>query len=73
VWLILRFPAVTSTVSSLIDICDRILKGQEVDLNCVEAVHQAVLRGDIITQVRGMFAASQAGLSGPSARGGRVA
>ncbi|EFJ50560.1 hypothetical protein VOLCADRAFT_120577, partial [Volvox carteri f. nagariensis] len=41
---------VTSTVSSLIDICDRILKGLEVDLNSVEAVHQAVLRGDIITQ-----------------------
>ncbi|KAG2445940.1 hypothetical protein HXX76_000543 [Chlamydomonas incerta] len=41
---------VTSTVSSLIEICDRILKGQEVDLNSVEAVHQAVLRGDIITQ-----------------------
>ncbi|GFR44852.1 hypothetical protein Agub_g6195 [Astrephomene gubernaculifera] len=42
--------AVTSTVSSLIDMCDRILKGQEVDLNSVEAVQQAVLRGDIITQ-----------------------
>ncbi|PNH07949.1 putative 3',5'-cyclic phosphodiesterase pde-1 [Tetrabaena socialis] len=41
---------VTSTVSSLIELCDRILKGQEVDLNSVEAVHQAVLRGDIITQ-----------------------
>ncbi|PNW74794.1 hypothetical protein CHLRE_12g509550v5 [Chlamydomonas reinhardtii] len=41
---------VTSTVSSLIEMCDRILKGQEVDLNSVEAVQQAVLRGDIITQ-----------------------
>ena len=43
--------AVTSTVSSLIDVCERILKGQEVDLTSIEALHQAVLRGDIITQV----------------------
>lgn len=43
---------VTSTVSSLLELCDRILKGQEVDLQSVESVQQAVLRGDIITQVR---------------------
>lgn len=61
--LLVSFPAVTSTISSLIDICDRILRSQEVDINSVEAVYQAVLRGDIITQVRGglPFSMSAAG------------
>lgn len=39
-----------STVSTMLELCERILKGQEVDLHSVEAVHQAVLQGDIVPQ-----------------------
>lgn len=70
-WLRGFLPAVTSTVSSLIEMCDRILKGQEVDLNSVEAVQQAVLRGDIITQVGAHLAGEVAAGAAALARRGR--
>ncbi len=41
----------TSTLSSLIDLCERIQAGREVDLAAVEALQAAVMRGDIVTQV----------------------